>query len=85
MIERIIILEDIDPVVFFGINNSNVQLLKTLYPKIKIVARGNVIKASGDVEELISFEEKIRELERFSIDTNVLKEEDIVEIVPDHR
>ncbi len=81
MIERIIILEDIDPVVFFGINNSNVQLLKTLYPKIKIVARGNVIKASGDVEELISFEEKIRELERFSIDTNVLKEEDIVEIV----
>ena len=52
MIERIIILEDIDPVVFFGINNINVQLLKTLYPKINIVARGNVIKASGD-EEMI--------------------------------
>ena len=81
MIERIIILEDIDPVVFFGINNSNVQLLKTLYPKIKIVARGNVIKASGDAEMLADFEETIRDLEKFSITTNVLKEEDIIEIV----
>lgn len=81
MIERIIILEDIDPVVFFGINNSNVQLLKTLYPKINIVARGNVIKASGEGEEMVDFEEKIRELEKFSITTNKLKEEDIVEIV----
>ena len=81
MIERIIILEDIDPVVFFGINNSNVQLLKTLYPKIKIVARGNVIKASGDAEVLADFEETIRALEKFSITTNVLKEEDIIEIV----
>ncbi|NLA62938.1 MAG: PhoH family protein [Bacteroidales bacterium] len=81
MIERIIILEDIDPVVFFGINNSNVQLLKTLYPKIKIVARGNVIKASGDAEVLADFEETIRALEKFSVTTNVLKEEDIIEIV----
>ncbi len=81
MIERIIILEDIDPVVFFGINNSNVQLLKTLYPKIKIVARGNIIKASGDEEVLADFEERIRELEKFSVTTNVLKEEDIIEIV----
>ena len=81
MIERIIILEDIDPVVFFGINNNNVQLLKTLYPKLNIVARGNVIKASGDEEMMADFEEKIRELEKFSVDTNVLKEEDIIEIV----
>ncbi len=81
MIERIIILEDIDPIVFFGTNNNNVQLLKTLYPKIRILARGNVIKAVGDEQELISFEKKIRELEKFSIETNVLKEEDILEIV----
>lgn len=47
MIERIIILEDVDPVVFFGINNGNIHLLKTLFPKIRIVARGNVIKAVG--------------------------------------
>ena len=81
MIEQIIILDDIDPVLFFGTNNSNVQLLKTLFPKIKIVARGNVIQAVGDENELIIFEAKIRELEKFSINTNVLKEEDIVDIV----
>ena len=81
MIERIIILEDIDPVVFFGTNNSHIHLLKTLYPKIRISARGNVIKVVGDAKELISFEEKIRELEKFSVDTNELKEEDILDIV----
>lgn len=81
MIERIIILESIDPVVFFGINNSNIQLLKTLFPKLRIVARGNVIKVIGDEEELAVFEEKIHELEKFSIEMNVLKEEDILDIV----
>ena len=81
MIERIIILEDVDPVVFFGINNGNIHLLKTLFPKIRIVARGNVIKAVGEEEELTNFENKIRELESFSIKTNVLKEEDILDIV----
>jgi phosphate starvation-inducible PhoH-like protein len=81
MIERIIILENVDPVVFFGINNSNTQLLKTLYPKLRIVARGNVIKVVGDEEELTDFEEKIRELENFSIEMNMLKEEDILDIV----
>ena len=81
MIERIIILEDIDPVVFFGVNNTNIHLLKTLYPKVRIVARGNVIKAVGDQGELEKFEAKIRELEKFSIQTNLLKEENIIDIV----
>ena len=58
MIERIIILENVDPVVFFGINNSNIQLLKTLFPKLRIVARGNVIKVIGEEVELAVFEEK---------------------------
>ena len=80
-IERIIILEDIDPVVFFGTNNSNIHLLKTLYPKIRILARGNVLKVVGDEKELSSFEVKIKELEKFSIETNKLLEEDIIEIV----
>ncbi|MBF6628922.1 MAG: PhoH family protein [Proteiniphilum sp.] len=81
MIERIIILENVDPLVFFGINNSNTQLLKTLFPKLRIVARGNVIKVIGEEEELTLFEEKIHELEKFSIEMNVLKEEDILDIV----
>lgn len=81
MIERLIILENVDPVVFFGVNNSNIQLLKTLYPKLRIVARGNVIKVIGEEEELEAFEEAIHELEKFSIEMNILKEEDIIDIV----
>ncbi|MCE5179595.1 MAG: PhoH family protein [Porphyromonadaceae bacterium] len=81
MIERVIILENVDPVVFFGINNSNIQLMKTLFPKIRIVARGNVIKVIGEEEELAAFEEKIHELEKFSIEMNVLKDGDILDIV----
>ena len=81
MIERIIILENINPIVFFGVNNCNVQLIKTLYPKLRLVARGNVIKAVGEDEELVEFEEKIHELEKFSVEMNLLKEEDIIDIV----
>ena len=81
MIERIIILENIDPVVFFGVNNSNIQLLKTLFPKLRIVARGNVIKVIGDEEEMVVFEDRVQELEKFSVEMNILREEDIITIV----
>lgn len=81
MIEQIIILDNLDPVTFFGINNANIQLLKTLFPKLRLVARGNVIKVSGNPEEVVLFEEKIRELEKFCIDRNRLTEEDITDIV----
>ena len=39
MIEKLIVLEDIDPVIFYGVNNANIQLIKALYPKLRIVAR----------------------------------------------
>lgn len=81
MIERIIILDNVDPVVFFGVNNNNIQLLKTLYPKLRIMTRGNVIKVSGEETAIADFEEKIEHLEKFSIELNVLKEEDIIDIV----
>ena len=54
MIEKLIVLEDIDPVIFYGVNNANMQLIKALYPKLRIVARGNVIKVLGDEEEMHS-------------------------------
>lgn len=81
MIEQVIVLEGIDAVVFFGVNNSNLQLLKTLYPKLRIMARGTILKVIGDAEEIVLFEEKIRELEIFCIDHNILNEENIIDIV----
>ena len=62
MIEKHIVLEDIDPVILYGVNNVNIQMIKALYPKLRIVARGNVIKVMGDEEEMCAFEESIIEL-----------------------
>ena len=65
MIERIIILENIDPVVFYGINNCNIQLIKTLFPKLRFAARGMIIKVIGDENETAIFESKIKQLEKY--------------------
>jgi phosphate starvation-inducible PhoH-like protein len=81
MIEKVIVLDGSDPVVFFGINNSNMHLIKSLFPKLRIVARGNVMKVIGDELELVAFEEKIQELERFSSEYNLLTEDAILKIV----
>lgn len=81
MIEKIIIIDSVDPVVFFGINNSNIQLIKSLYPKLRVVARGNVMKVIGDISDLAVFEEKIKELERYCLEYNLLTEEVITDII----
>lgn len=75
MIEKLIVLEDIDPVIFYGVNNANMQLIKALYPKLRIVARGNVIKVLGDEEEMCAFEENMLKLEQHCATYNSLKEE----------
>ena len=81
MIEKHIVLEDIDPVIFYGVNNVNMKMIQALYPKLKIVARGNVIKVLGDEEEMCAFEESILALEKHCAQYNSLKEEVILDIV----
>ena len=81
MIEKLIVLEDIDPVIFYGVNNANIQLIKALYPKLRIVARGNVIKVMCDEEEMFAFEENIIKLEKYCAEYNSLKEEVIIDII----
>lgn len=81
MIEKVIVLEDIDPVIFYGVNNTNFQLIKALYPKLRIMARGNVIKVLGDEEEISSFEENIVKLEKYCAKYNSLKGEVIIDII----
>lgn len=81
MIEKHIVLEDIDPVIFYGVNNVNMKMIQALYPKLKIVARGNVIKVLGDEEEMCAFEENILALEKHCTQYNSLKEEVILDIV----
>src|SRR5574344_264732 len=81
MIEKLIVLEDIDPVIFYGVNNANLQLIKALYPKLRIIARGNVIKIMGDELEICAFEETITALEKHCLKYNALKEDVIIDIV----
>ncbi|WP_368348656.1 PhoH family protein [Parabacteroides merdae] len=81
MIERIYILESVDPVIFYGVNNVNMQLIKTLFPKLRIVARGNVMKVIGDEEESELFLKKIREVEKYCEEFNSLSEDVILDII----
>lgn len=81
MIERVIILENIDPVVFYGVNNTNIQFLKSLYPKLRFAARGHVIKVIGEESETEAFEKMIRKLEKYCEEFNVLNEEIILDFV----
>ncbi|MDR1162022.1 MAG: PhoH family protein [Tannerellaceae bacterium] len=81
MIERIYILENVDPVIFYGVNNVNIQLIKTLFPKLRVVARGNVLKIIGDENESELFLKKIREIEKYCEEYNSLAEEVILDII----
>lgn len=81
MTEKHLILEEADPLIFYGVNNANMQMIKALYPKLRIVARGNVIKVMGDEEELCAFEENIERLQKHCAKYNSLGEEDILHII----
>lgn len=74
MNELIIELEEISPKEFFGTQNANIQLLKKYFPKLKIVARGNKIKAFGDEELLKEFDHRITMLLKHFAKYNKLDE-----------
>lgn len=81
MIERIIIIDSVDPVSFYGVNNNNIQLIKNLFPKLRMAARGSVIKVIGEDSETSEFERKIKELEAYCEKYNKLTEDVILDIV----
>lgn len=85
MIEKHIVLEDIDPVIFYGVGNSHLQMIRSLYPKLRIVARDNVVRVLGDEEQMASFEESIEKLCHHVLQFNSLTEEDILDIIKGHR
>ena len=81
MIEKHIVLEDIDPVVFYGVGNGHLQMIKSLFPKLRIVARDNVIRILGDEEEMVKIEEDIKTMRKHVERYNTITEEDILDIV----
>lgn len=81
MIEKHIVLEDIDPVVFYGVNNAHLQMLKALFPKLRIVARDNVVRVLGDEEDMARFEEDIEKMRKHVVKYNSITDEDILDII----
>ena len=81
MIERIVIIDNVDPQTFYGVNNANISLIRNLFPKLRMAARGSVIKVIGDDKETAEFEKRIKELEEYCVKYNSLNEEVILDII----
>ena len=74
-------MEDIDPVALYGAGNANLHIIRSMYPKLRIVARDNVIKVLGDEEQLAAFEESIEKMQQHVVKHNCMKEEVVLEII----
>ena len=81
MIEKHIVLEDIDPIMFYGVGNCHLQMVKSLFPKLRIMARGNVLRVLGDEEEIAKIEEDVETMRKHLLTHNTISEEDILDIV----
>lgn len=62
MQEQIIEIKDINPVELLGVNNVKLKQIKSYYPSIKVVARGNKLIIQGPIEEIELFEAKLNQL-----------------------
>ena len=81
MNERTVIIDQIDPHTFYGVNNNNINLIRNLVPKLRVAARGNVIKVIGEESETLDFEEKIHKIEEYAVKYNKLTEDVIIDII----
>ena len=81
MIEKHIVLEDIDPVVFYGSNNVHLQMIRSLFPKLRLLARDNVVRVLGDEELMAAFEEVAEKIRLHILKYNSIAEADILNIV----
>ena len=81
MNERTVIIDTVDPLVFYGVNNNNVNLIRNLFPKLRMAARGNVMKVIGEDSETLLFEKKIKELEAYAAKYNKLSEDVIIDVI----
>ena len=67
--------------VFYGVGNCHLQMIRSLFPKLRVVARDNVIRVLGDEEQMAVFEENVEAIRRHILKFNDIKPEDILDIV----
>ncbi len=85
VIEKVLVIDDVDPVVFYGAGNANMRMIKSLFPKLRILARGNIVKAMGTDEDLADFERLFSKMAAHCAKYNALEEEDIVMLLNGNR
>ncbi len=66
---------------FYGVGNAHLQMVKALYPKLRIVARDNVLRVLGDEEQMAQLEESVERMRLHVLKYNSITEEDILDIV----
>lgn len=75
MTEETYIVETADPVLFCGVNNSNIHLLKALFPKVRIISRGNAIKCGGEEADVEAFTDLLSKMEKHLAEYNTINED----------
>lgn len=81
MFEKLILLEGVDPLEFYGVNNAKIDLIKAFFPKLKIISRGNQLIVQGDKKESASFEKKLELLLDHYHQFNILTEDTIRQVM----
>lgn len=81
MIEKVFLLDEVAPVVFYGAGNANMRMIKSLFPKLRILARDCVIKAMGSEEDIQAFSGLFDKMVEHCAKYNALVEDDIVQLL----
>ncbi len=81
MNEIIIEIEDVNPVDIYGEHNVNLELIRSLYPKLKLVARGNILKVLGEEDLIVDFERRFNEIIEYVGRYNHLPETELERII----
>jgi len=76
MIEKVIFLEGVDPVSVYGVKNARLDILKSHFPKLKIIARGDEIKVRGEENLIDEFEDKLELIIEFFLKFKKLNDEE---------
>ena len=83
MTEKIFLIEKTDPAIFFGSSNKYFNLLKKVFPLLKVSARGNEIKISGPENEIEAFGHKIELLQTLINTRSTLNDEELFKLLSD--
>ena len=81
MIEKVIYLEGVDPVRFLGVNNTRLEKMIKMFPRLKIISRGEQLKVKGEDKELDSFERIITQLIDYFQRTDEVNENHVDELL----